>query len=477
MTLLLMSEVRHRAPRHCLGVRRSLHSESAMRREVTPVDFVRTLSRDQNGNVAIIFALSIIPCIFLTGMALDFTSATQKRVILNAAADAAALAAVTPTMMGQSNANAITAATNMFNATASTVTAITSVTPTITVANSNGGLTRTVTVSYTAQSTNSFPNVLGLLTGTARASWAISGSSQSTSTSAPNINFYLLLDNSPSMNIAATTAGINTMVTNTSAQGGCAFACHESNPAGENPPLGNPHGEDNYTLAKNLGVVTRIENMASATQSLMTTASTTEAANNAAYEMAIYTFNGSGTSQVQSLTSNLTTAANAASTIDVLEVYDNNWLTSTNDNNDTDTDFDSAMSQINNIMPTPGSGASSSTPQQVLFIVSDGVEDDNTGSCSEPLDGTRCQAPFDTTWCTTVKNRGIRIAVLYTAYLPLPTNSWYNTWISPFQGSIATNMQNCASTGLYFAITTDGDISSAMQALFEQAVATARLTQ
>ena len=76
-----------------------------------------------------------------------------------------------------------------------------------------------------------------------------------------------------------------------------------------------------------------------------------------------------------------------------------------------------------------------------------------------------------------MKNRGIRIAVLYTEYLPLPTNSWYNTWMSPWQPQIATNMQSCASSGLYFKITTDGDISSAMQALFEQAVATARLTQ
>jgi len=76
-----------------------------------------------------------------------------------------------------------------------------------------------------------------------------------------------------------------------------------------------------------------------------------------------------------------------------------------------------------------------------------------------------------------VKSRGIRIAVLYTQYLPLPTNSWYNTWVAPWQSQIATNMQSCASTGLYFSITTDGDISSAMQALFEQAVATARLTQ
>jgi hypothetical protein len=277
------------------------------------------------------------------------------------------------------------------------------------------------------------------------------------------------------MNMAATTAGINTMVANTPSQGGCAIACHESNPSADN--LGNPNGEDNYTLAKNLGVVTRVENMATATSALMSTAQTASSSNNATYEMAIYTFNFSGTTTVQTLTSNMTTAANAASSIDVLEVYDNNCLTSTNCNNDTDTDFDLAMSSMNSIMPNPGTGASTSTPQEVLLIVTDGVEDDNSGSCSQPLDGTRCQAPFDTTWCTTIKNRGIRIAVLYTEYLPMTTNAWYNQWIAPFQSQIATNLQSCASTGLYFSITTNGDITAAMQTLFQQAVATARLSQ
>jgi Flp pilus assembly protein TadG len=430
------------------------------------------LFRDREGNVAIIFALSLIPCIFLAGMALDFTVATQRRAVLNAAADAGALAAVTPAMMQQSSANAQTAATNAFNALASTVTGTTSIAPTITV--TDNGLIRTATVSYTANSTNNFPNVLKLLTTTGEPNWPISGSSASTASTAPNIDFYLLLDNSPSMNIAATTAGISTMVSHTSSQGGCAFACHETNPAADN--LGNPHGEDNYTLAQNLGVVTRIQNMATAASTLMTTATTTEAANNATYRMAIYTFNTGGVNTVQTLTSNLTTAGNAAAGIDVLEVYDNSCLTASNCNNDTDTDFPTAMSGINTIMPTPGTGATNSTPQKILFLVSDGVEDDNSGSCSQPLSGTRCQAPFGTTWCTTVKNRGIRIAVLYTTYLPLPTNSWYNTWVAPFQSQIATNMQSCASPGLYFAITTDGDITAAMQALFEEAVSTARLT-
>jgi hypothetical protein len=38
-------------------------------------------------------------------------------------------------------------------------------------------------------------------------------------------------------------------------------------------------------------------------------------------------------------------------------------------------------------------------------------------------------------------------------------------------------MQACASPGIFFDVASGGDISSAMTALFQQAVATARLTQ
>jgi hypothetical protein len=281
------------------------------------------------------------------------------------------------------------------------------------------------------------------------------------------------------------------MVSHTASQNGCAFACHESNPSADS--LGNPGGEDNYTLARNLGVTLRIDLMAQATASLMSTATATKAANKNTYGMAIYTFDTAlhtiyapygkpGT--------NLTTAATDAAAIKVLEVVSNNpgCQTSSLCNDDTDTDFDNAMDDINIAMSNPGGGTNTTgdTPQEVLFIVSDGVDDKTSTTCSQPTisysGGTRCQQPFDTTWCTTVKNRGIRIAVLYTEYLPLPTNSWYETGygtflgIAPFQTQIATNMQSCASPGLYFEVQSGGDISSAMQALFQQAVATARLT-
>jgi len=442
----------------------------------------------QTGNVAVLFGLSLVPIGLLVGVSLDFSSAMQKRSLLNAAADAAALAAVTPAMMNQSEQTVATAAQNMFAAQASGIPALNYSAPTVSVTTS--GLTRTVTVNYAASSVNSFASILG------QAAWPISGSSQAASSGAPNINFYLLLDNSPSMALPATSGGITAMINATKNApssggngGGCAFACHEFNPSSDN--LGNPGGIDNYQLAKNLNVVTRVQNMASATQSLMTTAAATEASNNATYQVAIYTMDPSGTVQsgglkglytVQQLTSDLTAAQQAAGNIDVLEVYSNNYLTRSTNNNDADTDFSSAMSQINGVMPAPGTGAPSDTPREVLFIVSDGVDDAVSSTCSQPFDGTRCQQPFNTTWCTTVKNRGILIAVLYTVYLPLPktgvgSNSWYNTWIAPFQSQISSNMQSCATSGLFFSVTTDGDITSAMQTLFQQAVTTARLTQ
>jgi Flp pilus assembly protein TadG len=431
------------------------------------INHARRFRRDDGGAMALFAGLTSVPIIFAVGAGVDYSSANLAKSKLDAIADAAALSAVDHTAISGTAAAAQSSATSVFNAEANNITNVTVGTVNVTVTDSNTG--RTAVVGYSATKTNAFMGLFGIPTTT------ISGQAHSAAGLSVNINFYLLLDNSPSMNIAATTAGINTMVSHTSAQGGCAFACHETNPSADN--LGNPNGEDNYTLAKNLGVVTRMENLASATQALMSTASATEGSNTSQYQMAIYTFANSGNSTIQSLTSNMATAQAAAANINVLQVYDNNWLTKTNQNNDTDTNFESAMSAINTVMPNPGLGTPTSTPQEVLFIVSDGVDDEVASSCSQSLDGNRCQAPFSTTWCTTVKNRGIQIAVLYTEYLPLPTNSWYNNWIAPFQNQIGSNMQSCASPGMFFTVTTDGDITAAMQSLFAQAISTARLTK
>ena len=423
--------------------------------------FLRSLSAHRRGSVAVIFAVALVPLVLMVGVGVDYTSAADRQAQLNAATDAAALAAVTPSMMAQSTSNATTVANNTFIAQASTVNGVTNAVPTVAITTS--GSVRTVTVSFTAKSTNAFAGVLGM------ASLPLNGTSTSTAGLAPNIDFYLLLDDSPSMAIAATQAGIDTMVNNTSSQGGCAFGCHQSNPGADN--LGNPGGIDNYQLSKNLGVTLRIDLVRQAAQNLMTTAQTTENTNAASYRMAIYTFD-TKFNTIQTRTSNLTTAKTAAGNINVLQVYKNGWLTSSNNDNDTNTDYDNAMTHINTVMPNPGSGTNTSgdTPQEVMFFVTDGVKD-------ELVSGSRQQSLMDNAWCTTIKNRGIRIAVLYTTYLPLPTNWWYNTYIDPFQSDISDNLQNCASPGLFYEVQTGGDISAAMTSLFQLAVQSAHLSK
>jgi Flp pilus assembly protein TadG len=495
---------------------------------------------DRRANVAAIFALAMVPTIFLLGMALDYTHTQHMKVDLDAATDAAAVATVTSAMMQQSPQVAQATAQKIFNTTANALVNNSNLAgqPTFTVAvncsspdhttgyctyptcpgtnavysdpvNSNNQVVRNVQVCYNAAATNAFPKVL-----LNQASWPFSGGSTARNQSAPNINFYLLLDDSPSMAIGATSSDINTLIANTQKQvdstgfKGCGFACHETNPSADN--LGNAGGIDNYQLARNLSLTLRIDRVTSAVQSLMNTAKSVSNTNRNTYGVAIYTYdyqlNSSSpifapsgkpgvvqTPVTPKTTTSYTVAAiqSAASAIQVLPVYKNNWLTSSNNNSDADTSIAGALYGLNKIMPTPGNGTNvaKDTPQEVVFLVTDGVDDVNistdpyTSTCDQTLSGKRCQQPLDPAICTTIKNRNIRIAVLYTEYDDSAlngTNSWYDTWIHPFNGSsstIETNLQSCASPGLYTKVATDGDVTIALQALFLKVASDPRLTQ
>ena len=497
---------------------------------------------DRTANVAVIFALAMVPTVFLLGMALDFTHGQHMKVNLDAATDAAAVAAVTSASMQQSPTVAQATAKNVFNITANALVNNSNLAaqPTLTVAvncanpdhttgyctyapcpgadsvyadgvNSNNQVVRNVQVCYSAAATNAFPGVLQ------KTSWPFTGSSATRNQSAPNINFYLLLDDSPSMAIGATSTDINSLIAATQHQvdssgfKGCGFACHQTNAAADN--LQNPGGanQDNYALARSLSLTLRIDLVTTAVQSLMNTAYQISNINRNTYGVAIYTFDYQFNSAspifapsgrpgvVQTpLTPPATTSysvatiQSAAASIQVMPVYKNNWLTSSNNNSDADTSIAGALNGLNNIMPTPGNGTNvaGDTPQEVVFLVTDGVEDVNittdpyTTSCLKPLSGgKRCQAPLDPTICTTIKNRNIRIAVLYTQYDDSAlhgTNSWYDSWVHPYNGSsstVETNLQSCASPGLYTEVQTGGDITGALQALFLKVASDPRLTQ
>ena len=451
------------------------------------VTTLKGFAADDRGNVAMITALTMLAITSLVGITLDFTMASRRETQLNAVADAAALSTTTPTSMGLTSIQAQLIAIQTFNAQAALVTGATVQPATIsnvTVTDSvgtNGAVTRNTAVTYTGTSTNAFATLLKLPTMT------LGGSSKVSSSTAPNIDFYVLLDTSPSMGIPATQAGIDTMVQNTAQQGGCAFACHETNPtAGEvagNPKGIGPYaqGVDNYTLAKQyLGLTLRIDLVQQAVANLYSTALTTEVLNKAQYRVATYTFDASFKT-ITNLTSNLVLAQTQAANIQMLQVYNENNLTASQPNNDEDTLFDSAMSNTQYI-PAPGKGtnASGDTPQEILFIVTDGVVDEPyfAGPTSMTYGSrTITYTGYQQDYCTPLKARGVRIAVLYTPYLPLPTNSFYNQYVAPFQPQVPTALQSCASAGLFFQVNTGGDINAAMQALFAKAIGSAHLTQ
>jgi Flp pilus assembly protein TadG len=457
----------------------------------------RNFLHDRRANVAMMFGLLVVPMIFIVGMGIDYGTAARLKSKMNAAADAAVLAAVTPAMMTQSDAASTTAAQNMFNAqVAGLPRLIYNSTTGLTITVTDVGVQRNVTVAYSAQSQNLFGGFLGSNT------IAFGGSATGTAATPPNIDFYLLLDSSPSMGIAGTPADIATMVANTSAQSGCAFACHEANPAGENPPLGNPGGEDNYALARSLGVTLRADLLDSAITSLTNQAYNEENNSSLAvkpvYRMSISFFDVAFNNAVPLTGSFVSAWSTELSSIQTnntqtLLVYDNNnacqstttttgsWphqTTTTNPcgagtpNSDADTNYDAAMQGITNLMPTPGDGKPGDQPQEILFFVTDGVEDEN-------VNGSRQESTMTGTkdWCTPLKNKGIKIAVLYTEYFPLPTNSWYNSHVASYQPSIGTTLQNCASSGLYYEVGMGQDITAALAELFQNAVNSAHLTQ
>ena len=396
-------------------------------------------------------ALAAIPLIFSVGAGVDYSTANTAKAKLDAVADTAALAAVDHQAIAGTAAAAQTTAQNVFTAEAVNLNNVTVNSVTVTVTDSGSG--RTAVVAYKATKTNIFMGLVGIPSTT------ITGQSTAAAGLSTYIDFYLLLDNTPSMGVGATTGDIATMVNNTPDQ--CAFACHD---------LSNANNY--YNLAKKLGVTMRIDVLRSATQDLMSTATSLETLPNQ-YRMAVYTFGTSsaaaGLNNVVALTSNLSQAKTQIANIDLMTVNGQNQFS------DQDTNFDGVIPSVNSAIPNPGPGTQSS-PQKVLFFVSDGVTDEaNSRSCSQQTVNGRCQEPINLALCTALKNRGVLIAVLYTTYLPLPTNAWYNQYIAPFANQIGPQMQSCASPGLFFAVSPTQGISDAMSALFQNAVMTARL--
>jgi Flp pilus assembly protein TadG len=491
------------------------------------------LLRSRGGNVSMMYALVAPALVFGAGAAIDYGRAAQIHTKLNAAADAAALAALTPAMLQQSAATAQAAAVSMFDGLTDGLSGLTpgATQVTVTITTGSTALVRNVAVSYSTSVNTIFAQVLGVST------LPVQGFSDASAQVPPNIDFYVLLDNSPSMSLPATQAGITQMENLTKKQitGGCAFACHQASTNassdtegnactdGTTPSLNAPppsttagsnycatkHGTqiDNYQLARNNNITLRLDELNSGVSTLLqaasTTAQSTQFSTPPNYRFSIYSMDSLwsiGLTQLMPLTANyISNWTTASSNFGVMEMYSNNndcansscSSGTTTPGGDVATNYDNALGDLSqtSYIPNPGNGTNQSgdKPQEVLFFVTDGVEDEKSGSdrleqTINDLAGDPSAAPYGnapgTNWCTAIKNRGIKIAILYTDYLAVPANGWYVTHIAPFQSDIASALQACASPGLFYDAGLDStNLGQDMAALFAAVTQSGHLTQ
>lgn len=567
---------------------------------------LRRLRADCRGNILMTMGLAIIPMTFAIGFGVDYSRAERLQTRLNAAADAATLAAVVPSMIFQSDATAQSAAQAMFDSQTSGLPGLTNLQRSVTItdiSNASLGTLRKVTLTYSALSVNMFSGILHVGT------LPIGGSATANAQQPPNVNFYLAMDVSPSMLLPATAAGLTNEASATAAHAnspnGCDFACHEMIPHSDNiyindttgrqvllstgyygngstantwyrynntgtatlydsngnsmnsstvsttggvtttttytyqitdsttapviislktkvanvpglttttiTPYDTGYWADGYWLTHNYGLIygspasltLRRDDQIAAAQQLIPFAANQASYYHVTYKMQMFSFDwthpGSTTGPLNQLTS--MTDVGTMGGIDVASLlpatdywWKNSQPTIATNINDQGSEMGNMLSQMTSVMPVPGNGSSSSTPQEILFLITDGMADQSQGGRRiGPLSSA------DLAQCAAIKAKGIKIAILYTQYLSqaLVGDSWSQSNVAPYlpappfpyaagsSGSsdqIFAALQTCSSPGasgvpLVQTVTTDGDFTAALQQLFSTALQSARLVQ
>jgi Flp pilus assembly protein TadG len=529
-------------------------------------DLIACFRRNNRGNVAIMAGMAAIPMVVAVGCVIDYTTATSAKAKLQAAADAATLAAVSVNSpivanaknMGSGNGAVTNGTTYLQNIFQSNYPA--SPTPSISSSSVNkSGMIVTATLSFTAQVPTSFLGVIGFHNIT------VTGSSTSSYTMPIYIDFYLMLDVSGSMSFPSTAAEqTRLMAVNPDNlgkyPGGCQFACHftASNACGQsnqgpipavdhsyagykpNPspggycqgftisrlgttPTSFTAGTTNTTNGNNINwtnppvsscgtagtsscIQLRADAVGYAVSHLLTHASYIENANNLTNQFRVGLFpfiqnlcwssSSSSNSCSVGLTTNLTSSTIATFATQLASLLDTGQDSTLGSGG---THFENALSTINSKISSSaiGSGTSSTDTLPYIFLITDGSQDYQTqwsGSWSSQNWSSTAQVPYQnsattvppnsvtsTDYCTTIKNRGITIAILYIPYGQIvnPNSSfasdedgYANANIANIPGALRT----CASPNFLYTASTPNDIDDALQKMFEQAVKSAHVT-
>jgi Flp pilus assembly protein TadG len=466
--------------------------------------------RNSRGNVAVIFTIALLPILTAIGCVTDYSLATRMKAKMQSAADAASVASISQksagyiaatTMSGNGSvAVAVTDAQNIFNGNLSAVTGYTNLTLTPTVTKT--GVTLVANVQFTASVPTVFLKVLGYQ------SLTFTGSSVSSASLPLYLYFYLMLDVSGSMGLPSTNAEQTRLAAinpdNYSLYpNGCTFACHFSaaNACNQGGTNGGQKYNTNgyclgYALSRTAGgsgtpvtscatdgtsacIQLRADAVGYAVTQLFITANATEKVTNE-FRIGLYPFIQYLYSYFP-LTSSISGSSTNSSTINYAAANLATLLdTGANSNlGSGGTHFENAFPSMNSLITSVGTGASASNTLPYVFLVTDGAQNNQT-QWSGGWAGNNNATIMDATLCTTLKNRGITISVLYIPYQPIQNPTTFanseDFAVNAIIPNIPGDLQTCASPNFFFTANTPADITSALNAMFNQALVTAHIT-
>jgi Flp pilus assembly protein TadG len=530
--------------------------------------------RNSSGNIAVIFAIALLPIVAAVGCAVDYSFATRMRAKLQSAADAASVASISQKSPGYvaaaqmsgdgTVAAGVTDANNIFNGNMSAVTGFSNLV--LTSAVTKTGIKLASNVQFSANVPVVFMQVLGYQ------SLTVTGYSKATASLPPYLDFYLTLDVSGSMGLPSTSSEAVRMQSINPDNfvqypTGCTLACHfaplksacvdppVTAPAA--PPPNPPITTTSYTQQYNTNnacmgyaysrvsqtalsslisktsttlypkqvpglpvqmlsglpaslntdpkfglaaatscptpgtdgcIQLRLDAVGYAVTQLFITANNSEKVTNQ-FRIGLYPFIQylysyfPLTSSIDGSTTNSSTinyaAANLATLLD----------TNTNSNlGSGGTHIDTALNSINGLIANVGDGSTSSNTLPYVFLVTDGTQDNQTkgvpngnwaGSNHATVLSDLVNAYPNA--CATLKSRGIIISVLYIPYQKInPVNSSFagdeDDYANNNIPNIPPSLQACASPNFFFTANTPADITSALNAMFQQSLVTAHIT-
>lgn len=492
----------------------------ASRLAAAAASFVRT----RDGGINVLFGLSLIPMVGLIGLGIDYGIAFTNRARLDRAADAAALAAIVTAKTyiadhsGQADMVSLaqkageTQGVNTFNVNAGNVplTDVALQAPKVTIS----GQTIEASISYTATVKNSFAKLLLVPTTT------VSNTSTASVDLPSYLDFYLMVDVSGSMGLPTTADGMAQLASKNSDmyddyKQGCQFACHFQKTKGLDD--NNKPSFNGWNVATTNNIQLRSDAVNDAVCKLIDRASFPVVTGQ--YRVGIYPFINQLATLID-LTptiSDLRTKAQCSTTprrafTNLLDTgasqltVNNDPTTGTGSGG---THFETVFPQMNTIVGQKGIGNGSTTKSRkpFVFVVTDGMQNgqnfydkSRTGKMAYSGYKTRNLAQFpgygyadwdgskpsqiDPKNCDALKAAGATISILYIPYNQIDFIdkgggvAWENKRVNSLSPSLAKPLQDCASSAEYFrTANTPADITAALDAMFQQALRVARLTQ